>query len=140
MYRLTNAISVIKSKILFLFSGGGGGWGFMFFNSTFPTRSPIGLVSCVPSYTLSFPAFKGLNHRMSFIFLYFKNLFWPCHWCVSWHFIGKIFKSMVWQIPLSHCGELPLIVICSSCFKTLILDFADWKSNKIKGTKPDKHL
>ena len=36
-----------------------------FFNPTSPPRSPIGSVPCVPSYTLSFPAFKGVTREMS---------------------------------------------------------------------------
>ena len=38
----------------------------MFSNPTSPPRSPIGLVTCVPSYTLSSPVFKGVTRGMSF--------------------------------------------------------------------------
>ena len=33
---------------------------------TSPPWSPIGLVSCVPAYTLSSPAFKGVTRRMDY--------------------------------------------------------------------------
>ena len=43
-------------------------WGVVvsFSNPTSPPRSPIGLVPCVPSYTLSSPVFKGVTWGMSF--------------------------------------------------------------------------
>ena len=43
------------------------GFGFVCFsNPNCPPRSPIGLVPCVPTYTLSSPAFEGVTRRMSF--------------------------------------------------------------------------
>ena len=43
-------------------------WGFVcFYNPGSPPRSPIGLVLCVPSYTLSSPTFKGVTRGLSFV-------------------------------------------------------------------------
>ena len=39
---------------------------FCFSNPTFPSRSPIGSVPCVPFYTLSSPALKGVTCRFRF--------------------------------------------------------------------------
>ena len=38
-----------------------------FSNPTFSPRSPIGSVPCVPSNTLSSPAFKGVTRGMRFL-------------------------------------------------------------------------
>ena len=48
--------------VMFFFGGGGV---VFFYHPTSPPRSPIRLVPCVPSYTLSKPVFKGVTHGMS---------------------------------------------------------------------------
>ena len=64
-----------------------------FSNPTSPPRNPIGSVPCVPSYTLSYPAFKGVTRGMSF-----KHTF-PPH-CCPWYmqvWPGAWSRPIIWE-------------------------------------------
>ena len=69
-------------------------FGFVCFsNPTSPPRSPIGSVPCVPSYTLSPSAFKGVTHGMSF-----KHTSAPL--CFPWHMQVRL---RPWSKPTKEC-------------------------------------
>ena len=72
-----------------------------FFNPTSPPRSPIGWVLCVPSYTLSSLAFKGVTCRMSFkhtspllCYPWFMQVR-PCTWS----------KPIIWETLRNKCYQ-----------------------------------
>ena len=83
------AVTLSKQTFLLYFFLGG----VCFSNPTSPPRSPIGSVPCVPSYTLSSPAFKGVTHGMSF-----KHSSPPL--CYPWYmqvWLGAWSKSIIWE-------------------------------------------
>ena len=82
-----------------------------------PPRSSIGLVLCVPFYTLSSPAFKGVTIRMSF-----KHTFPPL--CYPWYMQvrpGAWSKPIIWET----CKKMPIFLVC--IFFNLTLSCCQWE-------------